>query len=94
MDRAPVTAEPVIYAVTANRLSDGVTIYFAGNATWSPQVADALTDTDADALLAKSGEGSAPIDTIGRLAIEVTLVDGGIRPVSLKEQIRAFGPTA
>ncbi len=94
MDRAPVTADPVLYAVTANRLSDGVPIYFAGDATWSPKIADAVTDSDGEALLARSAAGTAPIATIGRLAIDVTLVDGVIRPNSLKERIRASGPTA
>ena len=94
MDRAPVTAEPVLYTVTANRLSDGVPIYFAGDARWSPKIADAVTGTDCEALLALSAAGTAPIDTIGRLAIEVTIVDGVIRPNSLKERIRASGPTA
>jgi hypothetical protein len=94
MDRAPVTADLVLYVVTANRLSDGVPIYFAGDAAWSPKIADAVTDADGEALLARSAAGTAPIDTIGRLAIEVTIVDGAIRPNSLKERIRASGPTA
>ena len=89
-----MTAAPVLYAVTANRLRDGVPIYFAGNANWSTSVADAVTDYDGDALLAKSAAGTAPIDAIGRVAIEVTLVDGKASPISLKERIRATGPTA
>jgi Protein of unknown function (DUF2849) len=94
MDRAPVTAEPVIYVITANRLSDGVPIYFAGDTAWSAKIGDAVTDTDCEGLLARSAAGTAPIDTIGRLAIDVTVVDGDIRPNSLKERIRASGPTA
>jgi hypothetical protein len=94
MDRVPVTAEPVIYVITANRLRDGVPIYFAGDAAWSPSIADAVTDTDGEALLARSAAGTAPIETIGRLAIDVTVVGGIIRPNSLKERIRASGPTA
>jgi hypothetical protein len=94
MDRAPVTADLVLYVITANRLSDGVPIYFAGDTKWSPKIADAVTDTDGEALLARSAAGTAPTDTIGRLAIDVTIVDGVIRPNSLKERIRASGPTA
>jgi len=89
-----VSAAPVLYAVTANRLRDGVPIYFAGNANWSTSVADAVTDYDGEALLAKSAAGTAPIDTIGRVAIEVTVTDGKVSPISLKERIRATGPTA
>jgi hypothetical protein len=75
-------------------LRDGVPIYFAGNATWSTSVADAVTDYDGEALLAKSAAGTAPIDTIGRVAIEVTVAGGKVSPISLKERIRATGPTA
>ncbi|HTJ63268.1 MAG TPA: DUF2849 domain-containing protein [Alphaproteobacteria bacterium] len=89
-----MSAAPVLYAVTANRLRDGVPIYFAGNANWSTSVADAVTDYDGEALLAKSAAGTAPIDTIGRVAIEVTVTDGKVSPISLKERIRATGPTA
>jgi hypothetical protein len=80
--------------VTANRLRDGVPIYFAGNATWSTDVTDAVTDYNGEALLERSAAGTAPIDTIGRLAIEVTMIDGKVSPISLKERIRATGPTA
>jgi len=89
-----VTAAPVLYAVTANRLRDGVPIYFAGNTNWSTSVADAVTDYDSEALLERSAAGTASIDTIGRIAIEVTVTDGKVEPNSLKERIRAFGPTA
>lgn len=89
-----MTAAPVLYVVTANRLRDGVPIYFAGNASWSTSVADAVTDYNGEALLERSAAGTAPIDTIGRIAIEVAVANGKVEPTSLKERIRAFGPTA
>ena len=89
-----MTAEPPYQAVTANRLRDGVPIYFAGNGRWSPKIADAMTAADSDALLVDAVSGPLPLEAVGAYVIEVKLIEGTVRPVGLKEEIRAFGPTA
>ena len=74
--------------------SDGVPIYFAGKGTWSPAIGDAVVVPDGGTLLIEASTGPLPLEAIGPYVIEVTVDDGVIRPVGLKEQIRAYGPTA
>lgn len=89
-----MTVKNPLQAVTGNRLRDGTPIYFAGNGTWSTQIADALTSADGDALLADAVSGPLPLEAVGAYLIHTTQADDGLRPVGLKEEIRAFGPTA
>ena len=81
-------------AVTGNRLRDGAPIYFAGNGTWSQAIGDAVFAPDGAALLAEASIGPLALEAIGPYVIDVTVAEGSIRPVGLKEQIRAYGPTA
>jgi hypothetical protein len=82
--------------VTANRLRDGVPVYFVGGGAWSPAIGDAVTVAapEAAALLAAAQAGPAPSAVIAPYLVEVLEDDGGLRPLSLRERIRAFGPTA
>jgi hypothetical protein len=89
-----VTAEAPHQAVTGNRLRDGVPIYFAGNGTWSVAIGDAAIAPDGGVLLAEASKGPLPLEAVGPYVIDVTVDEGVIRPVGLKEQIRAYGPTA
>ncbi len=89
-----VTAETPYQAVTGNRLSDGVPIYFAGAGIWSVRIGDAVSTTDGGALLAEASAGPLPLEAIGPYLIDVTIGEGVVRPVGLREEIRAFGPTA
>ncbi len=79
--------------VSANRLRDGVPIYFVGNGVWSPKVAEALCSDDGDALLAQAQGDAGFSQAIDAFVVDVAMEDGALRPVSLREQIRAFGPT-
>jgi uncharacterized protein DUF2849 len=83
-------------AVTGNRVRDGVPIFFAGSGVWSPAVDDAVhvAAEAADALLAEAQKGPLPLEAIGPYVIEVAIEDDHLRPVLLRERIRAFGPTA
>jgi hypothetical protein len=76
--------------VTANRVRDGVPVYFTGEG-WSPRVADAAHAPTGDALLEKA---RAPLEVIEPYAIDVAIDGDAIRPLGLREEIRAFGPTA
>ena len=89
-----MTTDAPYQAVTANRLRDGVPIYFAGKGRWSPKIAEVASAVDGAALLADALSGPLPLEAVGAYVIEIKLADGAIRPVGLKEEIRAFGPTA
>jgi hypothetical protein len=89
-----VTAETKLHAITANRLRDGAVIYFAGKQSWSEKFSESATAADGDALLAEATAGPLPLEAVGAYVIEVTDAEGGIRPIGLREEIRAFGPTA
>jgi hypothetical protein len=81
--------------VTGNRLRDGAVIYFAGAGDWTPSIDKALVaeDDHANALLAEAQIGAPPLPAIGSVLIEVTREGDHLRPVSLRERIRAAGPT-
>ena len=89
-----MTAETPHQAVTGNRLRDGVPIYFAGGGTWSTSVGDAVVAPDGGILLIEATAGPLPLEAVGPYVIDVTVAEDAIRPVGLKEQIRAYGPTA
>jgi hypothetical protein len=89
-----VTNETSHQAVTANRLRDGIPIYFAGGGSWSPNIGDSVTAENGETLLAEAIRGPLPLEAVGVYVIEVRLAEGAVRPIGIKEQIRAFGPTA
>jgi len=86
-----VKANVIYQAVTANRVTDGVPIYWTEAGQWSTRIADAVHPIDASAQLAEAQAGV--LKAIAPYVISVTVVDGVIRPIGLREEIRAFGPT-
>jgi sulfite reductase (NADPH) hemoprotein beta-component len=94
-DAGAFTAAPTRQLVTGNRLRDGIPVYFAGRGRWSPVIAEAVhvTGDAAEALLAEAQAGGPPHPVIAPYLIDAAVVDGWLRPLSLREQIRAFGPT-
>jgi hypothetical protein len=82
--------------ITANRLTDGVVVYLAGNG-WVDGIAAAavLNAPDAiDAGLETAKRAFANREVVDVNAIDVTLDDNRRPvPVRLRERIRAFGPT-
>ncbi len=86
-----VTAEAACKIVTANRVRDGVPIYFAGSRGWSRNIAEALRVKDTADILAEAKEDA--LIAISPYAIDVAVMNGRVRPVGLREEIRAFGPT-
>jgi hypothetical protein len=91
---APVPSILIRRAVTGNRLRDGRPVYFVGSDCWSEAIEEAAhTAPDAaERLLAEARQGS-PHPVVAPYLIDVTFSDGRLRPVSLREHIRAFGPT-
>jgi hypothetical protein len=80
---------------TGNRLRDGVPVYFAGAGIWSLKVNDAvLVEADSgEELLAEAQEGEKPLPAVGVELIEAVREGKRVIPVTLREKIRAFGPT-
>lgn len=89
-------AKAALQAVTANRLTDGIVVFLAEGNHWSERSGEAQIARDqtaADALLA-----TAEVDVTRRIVvapylIEMTETPAGWVPGSLRERIRAAGPT-
>jgi Protein of unknown function (DUF2849) len=85
---------PIRQLVTANRLRDGVPVYRTGDG-WSPAIADArlLAQGEGEGALEAAASGPKPLPVVAPYLIEAALEYGVLRPVTLRERIRAFGPT-
>ena len=82
--------------LTANRLSDGVVVYFTQSGTWSERIAESriASDTKASETLLADGTGAIG----GQIAdppylIDVSIDGGDVRPLRYRERIRASGPS-
>lgn len=82
--------------LTANRLMDGEVVWLAEDGAWVEEIAKAG--------LAREKEDIERLEEAGRAAqarnevvdvnlIDVEIVDGTVRPVRLRERIRAAGPS-
>lgn len=81
--------------LTANRLSDGIAVWYADGG-WAETVghADIAHDKAAeDRLEAIGAAAAANNEVLDVNVIDVTIVDGLVQPVRLREKIRAAGPT-
>ena len=82
--------------VSANRLADGIVVYADQSGAWVERLSQAqifTTKEDAAEGLLRAGE-----DAKRNLVVEPSLVDvaedaSGLRPATLRETIRAQGPT-
>jgi hypothetical protein len=83
--------------LTANRLIDGEAVWYSAEQRW--------IETLAGAELAEGPAAESRLEAIGKAAhdnnevvdvnlIDVEMVDGEIRPLRLREVIRAAGPTS
>jgi Protein of unknown function (DUF2849) len=82
--------------LTANRLTDGEAVWFSRDQRWSETIAGSELAADAAADARLEAIGKAALDNnevVDVNLIDVKLVDGVIRPLRLREQIRAAGPT-
>ena len=84
----------VRHLVTANRLRDGVPVYRTADG-WSPAIDDAslVAEPDAERLLAAAQVGPKPLPVVAPYLVEAVAERDRVRPLSLRERIRAFGPT-
>ncbi len=82
--------------VTANRLGDGLVVYLDRHGGWSERIADGRVASDdaAAAALMRVAEGAAAAcQVVEPYLIDIVDGDGGVRPSSFRERIRAQGPT-
>ena len=82
--------------VTANRLIDGIVVYFTSDETWSQWIADAHVCADesgAEASLSLALACVAQNEVVDAYLIEVVAEASTIKPVRYRETIRAKGPT-
>lgn len=80
------------YVISANRLSDGLVVFYTSDGTWSENVDHAVVVDDAQSpeLDAASAQGT---EIVGAYAVEAEETDAGLRPVRMRERIRLNGPT-
>jgi len=88
-----------LYVVTANALADGGVLWLraeAGRVAWTSAAREASTTEDArqrDAWLAAAEADVARNLIVAPYAVEVAPVEGGFRHTSVRERVRADGPT-
>ncbi len=82
--------------IIANRLTDGLVVFFAAQGEWKTDIADGLVieaqADEADRLTAAQRDELDCLIVDPQL-IDVERVDGRLRPTAIREAIRAFGPT-
>ena len=82
--------------LTANRLSDGISVWYDADGNWSESLQDAVVAHDketADALEAKGKQAYAENRVVDVNVIDVEQVGGVLRPLRMRERIRAEGPS-
>lgn len=82
--------------LTANRLADGAVVYLTAAGTWSTELRRGVVAREeraASALLARGQKDAESAVVVGPYLIAVTEEAEGPRAVSLRERIRAAGPS-
>jgi len=82
--------------IIANRLTDGLVVFFIAEGRWTTDIADGQIIDDPAA--AAETLTAAQRDEAGCLVVDPQLIDvesedGKPRPTAIREAIRAFGPT-
>lgn len=82
--------------LAANRLRDGHAVWFSAESGWVQTIAAASVareKTDEERLAIAGQAGKRDNEIVDPELIEVEIVDGAVRPLRLRERIRAAGPT-
>jgi len=82
--------------IIANRLNDGLVVFLTAAGGWSVAIADGVVIEDAaeeERLLAAARADESNCKIVDPNLIDVTDDNGSLRPVAMREAIRAFGPT-
>lgn len=82
--------------LTANRLTDGEAVWLCSDHSWTENIAAAeiARDPAIEEKLERAGVAALlKNEVIDVNLIDIEIVDGSIRPVRLRERIRASGPS-
>jgi hypothetical protein len=83
--------------IIANRLVDGAVVFLAPGESWTTAIASGVViedDAEAQKLLGAVKQLEARSPVIDPQVIQVRVDDAGVmRPIEIRELIRAFGPT-
>ena len=78
--------------VTANRLRDGIVVYLASDGSWTEEIGRARiaeNENEVAALEAQAAEAVKARVVVAVYPMDVTLHDGAVDPLSVRERIRA-----
>ena len=82
--------------LTANRLTVGIAVWYDRDGKWNEWIGRSVvanTKEEADALEAIGKKAYANNEVLDVNLVEVEEIEGQIRPLRLRERIRAEGPT-
>jgi Protein of unknown function (DUF2849) len=82
--------------VTANRLNDGVVVYFDNKGGWSERIDDSLVAADkaeAEQLLTRAMVSVENCIVVEPYLMEVETDADTVKPRQIREEIRAAGPS-
>ncbi|MBP2549454.1 hypothetical protein J2858_002377 [Neorhizobium galegae] len=82
--------------LTANRLTDGIAVWLDAGGTWNEKLQEALVARHAEAVAALEAIGKRDFSAnlvVDVNVVEVEEVNGQLRPLRLRERIRAAGPS-
>jgi len=85
-----------LQVVTANRLDDGLAVFFNKDGQWKSQIeqASVVENADkADTLLAQASNDENQLIVVGAYLIDVEDQNGIPVPVRYREMIRTLGPS-
>jgi hypothetical protein len=82
--------------IIANRLTDGLVVFYTSGGDWSSEIDQGLVLDDPDEQERRLSDAKSQEErcvVIDPYLIEVASDSGHLRPTSIREAIRAFGPT-
>lgn len=82
--------------IIASRIGDGRVVFMGGPGAWVDSIGDGVlieSEADAERLLAAAKADEADCLVIDPYLIDVAAGEHGRRPTSVREEIRAFGPS-
>jgi hypothetical protein len=89
-------SQPALQILTANRLADGAVVYLTAAGTWMTEIRQSVVAREekaASALLARGQKDAEAAIVVGPYLIAALEDAAGPRAQSLREQIRAAGPS-
>lgn len=81
--------------ITANRLLDGRIVWQVAEGDWSPIIRDAriIPNAEIEAAIAQAAARQQADGLVGVYGVQIESDEAAPTPVTVRERIRAFGPT-